>query len=297
MARANKETNTVILDSIAELVLEATAPAPDSYSERNRVESLTPGTIFPHDDLALPRGATSADVCRTLQTGWPEGTRRMQASAGIMLQVAPQAKPTRRMRLREDDGHELHIDRILTGRSDYWQAMVREPVKSERRVVLAINTGLRAMEDADNLIWRGAATLNAARMLQASRVTFTVVAYWSRESGHKGRSKPANMLVTIKPANAPLNEATLIAAIGHPATKRCLMHAAAFNVETRLLGAKVSVSLGYSIECGPDAIRAATGEGTGVPIIICPRSVSTESTARAWIDTIPSLIAATGAHP
>lgn len=207
--------------------------------------------------------------------GWPEGRKRAQQLQGEIN--LPRPKSRKRRRRFADTGDTIDMDRVRNGQLDRaWQRTSRQIKNSPAHVLIAVNIGVSARQDSDELFWRGAAALTLVDHLTGAGYNVRVIL--AGQGWLTDRDKtPYLETCTIKSALARVDYGTLVTAVCHPATVRGYMYAA------RLRGSRTKINQGLGI---PDRSPLPTTLAySNEQMIEIPGSVASKHSAEQTVNT------------
>jgi hypothetical protein len=141
---------------------------------------------------------------------WPAG---LELLASMVKELTPLELPKpkcrkRRARWDVDSGDEVDMDR-LRGGQEYWRTMRREEARGPSVLTVACNVGGISYLSADQLIWRGAAAVVLADLLEVAGYR---VEFWAMRNGREVYQDGGDEFsaVCLKRADQPLDMATLV---------------------------------------------------------------------------------------
>jgi hypothetical protein len=124
----------------------------------------------------------------------------------------------RRTRWSEDGGDEIDHDRLRSGQLDCWRQQRRESCQAPQHVVVVCQIGALQSVPARDLLWRGAAAIALADLLEQAgyRVTLwacgrSVMNTFSRRPG--GEVQYSVRACRLKASDEPVNAAALANAV------------------------------------------------------------------------------------
>lgn len=218
-------------------------------------------------------------VSRLTREGWPEGAARVMELRDRLSVSAPAAHVQRRGRRWSDQGDALDIHRVYAGRLDAaWQRTCRIERIAPVAVTLVVPLGGAWTLNADQLFWRGAATLVIADRLAAAGHPVEIVGVAATTSVCNGIDECAE--IVIKHRHAPLDLSSI-------ATVVCLSGWSR-TVKFRISGSHeevVSGHMGFSQEV-PSELVALIARRDACRAIVIPRDVLSESDAAQCVETI-----------
>jgi hypothetical protein len=152
-------------------------------------------------------------VYGALRSAWDDGLSILD---GMLrdLESSDLPKPEsrrRKPRFSEDNGDELDYDRLRSGR-DYWRSSRRQNTRGPATITLLVDVCAPANVKARNILWRGAAAIALAKLLEDAGYRVELWAFDRcngryRQSGHSYNGFHA---VCLKRASEPLDVSTLI---------------------------------------------------------------------------------------
>lgn len=172
----------------------------------------------------LGADASCVDVARALAiNGDPDGLERLTENMDRLGQM-DRPRSIRRRRARGDQGDELDIQRVYSGRlDDAWSR--REPRLSfaPRRVTITVTAACAGMHNSDTLFWRGAAAVRLADLATEAGYNVEILMFVGGKRGTAGFDR-VSCYVTAKAFGAPLDMALLSGCVCHPAFFRSIGH-------------------------------------------------------------------------
>ena len=157
------------------------------------------------------------NVLKALHKVWPHGLAVMD----LMRQDLADAdipKPSdrrRRLRFSADDGDELDYDRLRSGQ-DYWRTTRRRRVAGPATVTLVVDCGGNCGRSADDILWRGAAAVVLADMLEEAGYRVELWGVWKAQEvwfDGDGKNHTAMFAVRLKAPEDVVDKSTLANAI------------------------------------------------------------------------------------
>src|SRR5439155_9465989 len=117
-----------------------------------------------------------------------------------------------RLAWQADDGDEVDYDRLRSGQ-EFWRASRREFCSGSPIVSVFFNIATPASREPEEILWRGAAALVLANLLEATgyRVELWAAQYCTRCSYEDGAG--VFTAVCLKRSEQPLDLATLVNAV------------------------------------------------------------------------------------
>lgn len=166
-----------------------------------------------------PVGAPA--VAQLISKGWTRGADKLQrAFDAIVCDVRPVS--VKRVKRRADQGDALDIHAVYSGNLDRaWERTSRQSRVAPQRITLVVDGAANAGSKSDAMFWRGAAVCALADKLTRAGYLVRVIAGWAcmLDSGS------TVCRVQVKPYDAPVDLATLAAAVALPAFFRSIGHA------------------------------------------------------------------------
>jgi hypothetical protein len=197
---------------------------------------------------------------------WPEGLAIIED----MLQRLddadlPQPVSRRRKRVHsEDDGDEVCVDRYLRGRDDLWEARHKRVQRAPAVVTIATNLSANCGVDHKSILWRGAAAVCLATLLERANYSADL---WAVIHGRNGMAAgrdgaPCSWVtaINVKQAGQTIDLGTITAAVSG-----WFFRTVGFMTANAAAGCHPCYSLGQAGKIGqflPEFIR------TDEPIII-----------------------------
>lgn len=172
-----------------------------------------------------------------VEKGWQEGLDRVRSS---LKALRPQrARTIRRKRVRGDYGDHLDIHRVYAGTiENAWDRLHRGTRHGPKVVTIWCHISTTCMYSAEQMFWRGAATMAITESLEVAGYRVRIVGVYAnddveqeaRQTRHhrsydyeKLHGKSSHMMcVEIKAAQQTIAKANLAAIMCHPATTRVL---------------------------------------------------------------------------
>lgn len=151
-----------------------------------------------------------AEVVADANSDWPVG-QRIVAEMLAQMQGVDLPEPVsvrRRACWSEDGGDELDNDRLRSGQ-EYWRTTRRQSTRTPRTVCIIANVTTPAYVEPDDVIWRGAAAVVLANLLEAAGYR---VELWAAQHCRPAYVNGAGMFqaTCLKRADQPLDVATVI---------------------------------------------------------------------------------------
>jgi len=190
-----------------ETVDEMTAAA-DAAFEKGRVYEQQGGWFIGRRDINGWQ-----DAKQKAGELWADGVetiKRLAEEAGAEVKSRPVSRK-RRAAWSEDCGDELDIDRLRSGQSP-WLECRRQAVTAPQQVTLVIDVTASYSRSAESIIWRGAAALVVADLLENAGFNVEIVAVFNVSRGFRNGSDYF-LAYRIKRADQPIDIATLVNAI------------------------------------------------------------------------------------
>lgn len=144
---------------------------------------------------------------------WAEGLdtiRELANEAQASVNVKPISRK-RRATWSEDGGEELDLDRLRSGQAA-WLECRRQSVTAPQQVTLVVDVSTAARVNHRQIIWRGAAALVVADLLEAAGFNVEIIAVNYCRKGF-ANGKDYFVGYRIKRVDQPLDMATLVNAI------------------------------------------------------------------------------------
>jgi hypothetical protein len=144
------------------------------------------------------------------RTGWPEGVERLRKMRAADLSAAQSVK---RVRCRSDQGDELDIHRVWSGRFDQaWSATTRGKRTHTRHVHILATTQAACSIDQDSVYWRGAAATRLADALENAGYSVAITGLTVAGDTNEDYNK-VTFAYPVKGYDQPLSLANVAAAL------------------------------------------------------------------------------------
>lgn len=139
---------------------------------------------FTRKDIRQDETAAQA-VKREINEGWPEGCKLINYAREQVLNVALNAPASRRLKMEHGhvQGFNPHVPTIMQGQPTAYSKWGRKP--KVQAVKLLCELVADASKDASDLVWRGAAALVMADLLQEAGYAVEI---WATNTVASGRS-------------------------------------------------------------------------------------------------------------
>jgi hypothetical protein len=140
--------------------------ADQSVSMRSMSDRTT-SCFMNHDWTGFKLGKSWDDFQRAVDSPWEEGLRIIEGMIDEMRsERLPEPKTRkRRQRWNEDDGDEFDKERMQTGKP-FWLSSVRQETHGPTTLTIVIDTYAYSYRDSEEIMWRGAAALCLATILE-----------------------------------------------------------------------------------------------------------------------------------
>jgi hypothetical protein len=126
------------------------------------------------------------------------------------------AQIRRRPTYSEVDGDEVDMDR-LRGGVPFWRTTTRSKMSGPTVVTLVIEVGANCQVRHDDVLWRGAAAVAMATLMEEAGYRVEMYSYMYSEGGYHGRGEDSitNHLqcVCLKRPQDPIDQGSLVAAV------------------------------------------------------------------------------------
>jgi hypothetical protein len=192
-------TYTRNYESVAELVEKATAAR-----DRDPYEGWCHREYFVGRDFG-----SWEDVVAAANGTWDEGVREVESMLEELRGVELSRPVSRKRRaVWADEGDELNYDRFRSGQ-ECWRAMRRQTCQAPQHITILAQVGATGDVSASQLMWRGAAAIALADLLEQAGYRVTVyMANLAMIGGYK--DDYSYRVVKVKDASEPVNVANLV---------------------------------------------------------------------------------------
>lgn len=257
----------IVYDSLSEFMEDTMKPT-SRYPMPNASEyrRFLPQKQAP-DWTGFPAPANCSDVAAICNKGWEDGAKRI--STELEQLDPPPVQGIRRRPLWKDNGDHVDMDRVRSGNLDTaWWGITRrlgaQPPKVRIVADMCVNCGV----NHSVVFSRGAAAVRLTEILTLAGYT---VELWgaanTERRGHVGYA------YTVKPFDAPFDNATASAGVALPATFRTLGIANIYKYAYEYwYGAGSAVPL-----------NSEPLEEEGVRLFVVPETVTNTATANQWM--------------
>lgn len=151
-----------------------------------------------------------ADVQNKAKSAWDYGMSVLQSFVERLQKIdMPELKSRkRRVRFNTDGGDEVDIERLLTGQP-YWRESRREESSGPTEVTIVMDATATAGVAADNILWRGAAGVALAQILEQRGY---LVELWIVDAGKLFADSQNQVIIAcnLKRPQDPLDVSTLV---------------------------------------------------------------------------------------
>jgi len=207
---------------------------------------------------------------------WDEGLsiiNRLAESVSGKIETQPRSRK-RRTAWSEDSRDEIDIDRVRSGQAP-WRTCQRQETTGQQIITLIADVGANAYVDVEKILWRGAAAVVLAGLLEEAGYRVEIYAMRKGQGTFKHVKDDLLTAVRIKRPDQPLDIATLASAVSGWFF-RTLFFQAFFT-----MGLAVDEGLGRSVQLTEaDGVQAVPDAQS--PIIIS--GVWSEEAAMEFID-------------
>ncbi len=152
--------------------------------------------------------------------GWPDGVKKAQDALKELKSSIPRAKTQRRVKVRGPQGNELDIHRVYAGDLQRaWRGTEKQerfPSKRQgKKVTVAVELGISAMQDASILFWRGAVAMFMADILTRQGYSVQILGVLSVNGLDSNEYRAKHVItVELKPFGSKLNLDSTMACTG-----------------------------------------------------------------------------------
>lgn len=227
---------------------------------------------------------TAADCEKIIVAGWPVALDRMGTLSAHLSAKLPQAEGVARKIVRSDSRGRLDIHAVNSGRlSVAWVSKQRTVTRAPLPVQIIVDVADHAGVGSDSLLWRGVAAMTLSQMLQKAGYLVGIQAAVPVVTNTK-TPIDALVLVDVKPIGQRLDMTTLSSTIGFPGFFRSLGFFAVIKVADdcrqvirNTIGAKIN----------PTKLIEPS---TQITQLIVPEKVTSEHTAREWLEECVNML-------
>lgn len=207
LVRDNDIQLTQMHESLAELLAIADKAFNTSKKHRDDCEIKTNSGFFGRSFESW------ADVVQKSAEAWPEGIEMMENIISQLehLQLPTPKSHRKRLKWSEDGGDEIDLDRLRSGTA-FWRTTVREEARGQQLVSIFVNIGGSWQMAAKDLMWRGAAAIVLADILENAGYQVELYAVDSVYGAYTNGDGNLKM-VRLKEAGSPVDRATLVNAV------------------------------------------------------------------------------------
>lgn len=192
---AKSGTKVVVFDSVAECLGYID---PDSYRKSS------------YEDWVGKSLASYEDAVKASFSVWEHGAKVLRECLTKLKAVnLPELKSRqRKLVYSTENGDEIDLDRMRSGQP-YWRESVREEVAGPSEVTIIIDTGATGNYSSESMLWRGAAAIALACLLEERGYRAEI---WATNCGDRFSGSRELLLeaVNLKKTSDPLDTNTLI---------------------------------------------------------------------------------------
>ena len=211
----------VAFDEIGEMVeesLKAAAARPwaaNDYDEKHLRNAKHAAWVQGDTDVRLRSFDEVAEKCvGTWESGLKEFEKMREQLADVELPTPTSIR--RRPAYRDDDGDEICLDRLKTGKPDFWRTTTRQASTARKQVTIVTAIGAPSKIDTLKLMWRGIAAVVLCDKLEEAGYSVEIVGAQYVDHGlATGKGNNARQIdfassVILKRHGEPLDVATLV---------------------------------------------------------------------------------------
>lgn len=188
---------------------------------------------------------TFDDVQKALDTGWAEGTARIEEMAKTISGSIRRPEGLQRRKTRGDHGDSLDIHSIYRGALDKaWETSHKKLTRSTGAIKLIVDIGGNCDVDSSVIQWRGVAGVVLARVMEKAGYKVQIDAGFYVKDYDSAGTLESVFTVTVKPQSARVNVDRLACTIGLAGFFRTVLFAC-IVVEGDAQKKKVSSGLGH----------------------------------------------------
>lgn len=156
------------------------------------------------------------DVAEKCVGTWESGLKQFERMRDRLAEVvlpAPQSV-RRRPAYRDDDGDEICIDRLKTGKPDFWRTTTKQRATARKQVTIVTAIGAMASIDTAKLMWRGVAAVVLCDKLEEAGYSVEIIGCQYVNNGLVDRKTNSEIdfasSVILKRHGEPLDVSTLV---------------------------------------------------------------------------------------
>lgn len=163
----------------------------------------------------IGRRISSFSSLRTMiNEPWKDGLEVIEKFAKKLLEKPlPQLKERKRRIKFSDDGDEVDLDRLRAGQ-EFWRKSSRDDIAGPATVTIVTDLSTNSGVEAKDILWRGAAALAAAKVLEDKGYSTEIWAtcgsrlYWQSKNYEKAHQKVMSAFL-LKKTSDPLDVSSL----------------------------------------------------------------------------------------
>jgi len=192
----NEDHEIFLFDSMTEVI---------EYSDQRFYSVDTKSAGFVGERLPTFKSAEKRS-----KRDWAEGMCVLQQYTDRLLKERlPELKSHKRqVRFSEDQGDEIDYDRLRAGQP-YWRTVEREVTEGPTEVTIVIDTSTEAYRSSHDILWRGAAALALAKILEEKGYVTEIWVTNGTRLYQRNRT-PVMTACCLKRCSDPLDVSTLI---------------------------------------------------------------------------------------
>lgn len=239
MRRVEKNNwRLTIYDSVDEAVRQAgNSPCGEMY----RCDNGGYRSHWGNEDFVGRYFTQWSDVVKATRLLWAHGVQTVDKMAEELVRSDIPTPKDRRRRLRfnEYDGDEVDLDRLRAGQP-FWRCSARETVDGPVTINVFVDTTTPCDEDHSNILWRGAAGIALAIVMESVGYRVRLWCVQGSEGYHDKRQFTGTLL---KEADQPLDKSTLANAVSGWFYRTVTFR----NIDVNALGLQVQMGYGSCV--------------------------------------------------
>lgn len=196
-----------VYDSVADLVAEIRQRVAESSALSDRLDYFATLTKFIGRDFA-----DGQECLNAIDENWEYGLTILEDMLRELstARIPEPVSRVRRTRFNEDGGDEICIDRLRAGQPEFWRDSFKTPTVGQQVITINAAIGCLANVDANDVLWRGAAAVAVAKILESAGYSVELWATSHSEDVDSGDAPDCMTAIKLKGAGDALNESSLV---------------------------------------------------------------------------------------